>query len=50
MTTIDLLMAETAETHVNSPFPPAVWGGGVLLIFLILLFIVLAIGKGRPHA
>ena len=48
MTTIDLLAAET--THVDSPFPPAVWGGGLLLIFLLLLLIVLAFGKGRPHA
>ena len=50
MTTIDLLAEETAETIVDSGFPPEVWGGGLLLIFLILLFIVLAIGKGRPHA
>lgn len=47
MTTIDLL---AAETQTESPFSPEVWGGGVLLIFLILLFIVLAFGKGRPHA
>lgn len=47
MTTIDLL---AAETHVDSPLSAEVWGGGVLLIFLLLLFIVLAIGKGRPHA
>jgi hypothetical protein len=48
MTTIDLLAAE--ETHVESPFSPEVWGGGLLLIFIILLLIVLAFGKGRPHA
>jgi hypothetical protein len=50
MTTIDLLAAETAETHVDSPFPPEVWGGGLLLFFLLLLLVVLAFGKGRPHA
>jgi hypothetical protein len=47
MTTIDLL---AAETHVESPFSSEVWGIGALAIFLVLLLIVLAFGKGRPHA
>lgn len=39
--------AVSAAEGVDTGAPPIVWGGGVLLIFMILLAITLSFGKGR---
>ena len=45
--TAALSTAVIATEHVDIGAPPIVWGGGALLIFMILLGITLALGKGR---
>lgn len=38
-----------AETQADPAVTAEMWGGGALIAFLVLLFITLAFGKGRPH-
>jgi lipid-A-disaccharide synthase-like uncharacterized protein len=47
--TLGLTLLET-EVHRDLPIPA--WAFGVLgfLILLVLLFLTLSIGKGRPHS
>jgi len=46
MTAVLLGAASTSE-GVDTGAPPIVWGLGVLLLFMLLLAMTLAFGKGR---
>lgn len=38
-----------AETQAEPAVSAEMWGGGAMIIFLLLLTITLVFGKGRPH-
>lgn len=44
-----LIAAEGAEQTRELPAPPEVIGLGAFGILLLLLFVTLSFGKGRPH-
>ncbi|WP_174264283.1 hypothetical protein [Phytoactinopolyspora halotolerans] len=44
-----VLLAEEVH-HESEGFPAEGWGIGALIILLVLLFVTLSFGKGRPHA
>lgn|GEM_PF-3391752 len=43
-------MLRTSEVVNELPLNPWVFGGIMLAVFLTLLALTLAFGKGRPHA
>jgi hypothetical protein len=48
MTILSMVPLETTESSAGAW--PYIIGGGILLIFLFLLFCMLAFGKGRDHS
>jgi hypothetical protein len=49
LTQLVLLAAE--ETHEGAAAIPPIWiGAGTFVGLLLLLLVVLALGKGRPHS